>query len=444
MADSNYMTVNGTLACLLICLCPFLPTEAYAKEWFVASGATGEGARLAPMGTIQQAIDAAQPGDTVTVQAGRYTEVLRTVRAGRPGLPIQVRVDGPRGSVVVTAPGRVLSVAHPYLVVEGFVLDGQFGADDTVRVTPAGSGFVLRNVEVRRSSRDLIDILGGRDILIEGCLIHHALNAADGRSDAHGVVAGPVSNFVLRDSEIHTFSGDGFQVDPGRSAPGWSQVTIERVRFWLKPLPEALNGFAAGTVPGENAVDTKASTRFLKGTIVIRDVTASGFRNGLINNMAAFNLKATVFDSEIAFRLRGTTQAELGGAEVSLRNVVVYNVDTAFRYENDVQRLRIWNGTIGRDVGRAFQAAEAPRADMEVRNLLILGARPAEAAHASNLSTTPAAFRNAQANDYRLRPGSPAIDRGVRLPEMTIDRAGVARPQGTAFDVGAFEWKPSD
>jgi hypothetical protein len=208
----------------------------------------------------------------------------------------------------------VLTVGHGYLIVEGLVLDGQYGRDDVVRVTSAGHFFQLRNSEVRRSSRDLVDMGGPEGVLIEHSVLHHALNPQDGRSDAHGIVAGAVRNLTIRDTEIHTFSGDGIQLDPDRAAPGWGGVLIERVRIWLAPLAEATNGFAAGVVPGENAIDTKAGAHLPQATLTVRDATVHGFRGGLLRNMAAFNLKenvdvtidgATVADSEIAFRLRG-------------------------------------------------------------------------------------------------------------------------------------------
>lgn len=42
--------------------------------------------------------------------------------------------------------------------------------------------------------------------------------------------------------------------------------------------------------------------------------------------------------------------------------------------------------------------------------------------------------------DARLRSGSPAIDTGVALAEVTIDHDGNPRPAGSAYDVGAFEF----
>jgi hypothetical protein len=57
-----------------------------------------------------------------------------------------------------------------------------------------------------------------------------------------------------------------------------------------------------------------------------------------------------------------------------------------------------------------------------------------------NLQATAAFFLNALANDYRLAPGSLAIDAGVANSGVAKDRLGVARPQGAYLDVGAYEF----
>jgi len=64
---------------------------------------------------------------------------------------------------------------------------------------------------------------------------------------------------------------------------------------------------------------------------------------------------------------------------------------------------------------------------------------PAEASGASNLAVSSSAFVNAAAHDYQLTASSPAVDRGVAIADVTADRAGIARPVGAAYDVGAFE-----
>jgi hypothetical protein len=444
---SQQMNVKRQLGSLVAAAALLSAAPAEATEWFVAAGASGTGTSSAPFGRIQDALNVAQPGDTITVGPGTYSEALRTMRGGVMGQTIRLRTSGPRGSAVVTTgAATVLRVTHPFVEVEGLVIDGQFGLFDTVLVSSAAESFTLRNVEVRRSTKDLIDMAGPINVLIDNCLIHSALNAAGGRTDAHGIAAGPARNLTIRATEIHTFSGDGFQIDPGRSAPGWTGVTIERSRIWLAPLPAPTNGFAAGVVPGENAVDTKTNPAYGRATITIRDTIASGFRNGLITNMAAFNLKEnieatldgiTVYDSEIAFRNRGP--GVNGGARVTVKNAVVYNTLTAFRYEDNIELLNVWNSTIGANVTRAFQAASSSSTGLNVRNLLVLGALPSVATDPSNRAVGAESFVNAAVHNYMPAPGSPAIDAGAAIPQVTADRAGTARPQGKAYDIGAYE-----
>jgi hypothetical protein len=222
-------------------------------------------------------------------------------------------------------------------------------------------------------------------------------------------------------------------------------VTIEGTRIWLAPLPGPANGFPAGIVPGENAIDTKAAASLPRAKIVIRDTEAWGFRGGLIGNMAAFNLKenidatvdrVTVNKSEIAFRMRGPGTS---GAWIALQNAVIYEVVKAFRYEDNIKNLRIWNSTVGAGVTQVFQAASSTSSGLDVRNLLVLGPLPSEASHTSNMSVGPDAFSSVPAHSYALAPGAAPIDAGTTILKVTKDRVGVKRPQGTAYDIGAYE-----
>ncbi len=43
--------------------------------------------------------------------------------------------------------------------------------------------------------------------------------------------------------------------------------------------------------------------------------------------------------------------------------------------------------------------------------------------------------------DFRLQSSSPAINAGVSIAEVTMDLDGTLRPQGPAFDIGAFEYR---
>ena len=250
--------------------------------------------RRCPFGSIQDALGAAHPGDIIAINPGLYPRVAAHGPRRRGIQPITMRARSGAGTVTVASRGRVLTLAHPFVTIDGLVLDGEYGVSDLVRIETAAAGAVLRNCEVRRTSRDGIDIAAAPDVLIDHCHIHHTLDSEGGRTDAHGIVAGAVKRLTIRSTTIDTFSGDGVQVYPGRDPPGWDEVLIEGCRIWLSPLAEDVNGFRAGVVPGENAVDTKERASLPRARLTIRDTEAWGFQAGLISNMAAFNIKENV------------------------------------------------------------------------------------------------------------------------------------------------------
>ena len=62
---------------------------------------------------------------------------------------------------------------------------------------------------------------------------------------------------------------------------------------------------------------------------------------------------------------------------------------------------------------------------------------------ASNNVSGPPRFLDADAGDFRLLPWSAAIDTGTSTGAPAVDIAGVARPHGAAYDIGAYEY-PAD
>ena len=149
---------------------------------------------------------------------------LITISGGTQANPILITAaEGEE--VVLTTSGEVLQIEHPWIVISGIIFDGQFGSKDIIDVRAGSDNLHLKNIEVRNSSKDCIDIKESSNITIEDALIHHCLNWENGeRKDAHGIVAGYTPGLTIRNTEIHTFSGDGIQIDPDRIEPGWDNV----------------------------------------------------------------------------------------------------------------------------------------------------------------------------------------------------------------------------
>jgi hypothetical protein len=96
-------------------------------------------------------------------------------------------------------------------------------------------------------------------------------------------------------------------------------------------------------------------------------------------------------------------------------------------------------------IAALFYSAGASSVVVGDRNLLYL----------ANKTISPAAFPNDLVNEdprfvslvtrnYRLRPGSPGINAGATLAGFNEDRAGTQRPQGPAWDIGAYEFSSAN
>jgi hypothetical protein len=62
------------------------------------------------------------------------------------------------------------------------------------------------------------------------------------------------------------------------------------------------------------------------------------------------------------------------------------------------------------------------------------------ATQSNNLFGTNPLFVNPDAGDFHLQSGSPAINAGVTLSEVTTAFDGASRPQGGRYDIGAYEY----
>lgn len=345
-----------------------------------------------------------------------------------------------------------VDVDGSFTTLQNLVVDHGKQSGDAIQIRSA-SNVTLRDMVVRNGTSDGIDVDKADGLLIDGLLIHHFLAGSfTAQADAHGIVATDTDGLTIRNTEIHHVSGDSFQTDPDRDTDITTNVLIEDSHFWTAPLQVDFNSsWLAGERPGENAIDTKVVKEDWESVprmqMTVRNVTANGWqKDSFISNKAAFNIKekvdvvfdgVTVYDNEIAFRLRGTR----GNADVTIINGVIHDNEKAIRAEDDLANLTILNTTFGDGTGTTleFAGGSAGTGSWDLKNNAFLAEKPSVASDASNLTATTSDFVDTTSADYQLAAGSVLIDAGTTLAEVPVDRDGTARPQGAGYDVGSFE-----
>lgn len=116
--------------------------------------------------------------------------------------------------------------------------------------------------------------------------------------------------------------------------------------------------------------------------------------------------------------------------------------------------IYVWNNTVVSARGDGIGWGNDVGSDNQIRNNIVVASggvnidKDPTVLVSSNLaaqSVSAAGFVDPAAGDYRLRAGSPARDAGGSLTASGVvdDFDGVARPQGPAYDIGAFE-APTD
>lgn len=375
LAVSTKRSFGIYVVSMLFC---FNATEASTSYYVKTSGNNfNNGSEKSPFLTINRGLNAANPGDSVIVGKGTYAEVVSTKKAGTAAAKIILRaVTGEE--VKVETKGKVLNIEHDYNEVDGIIFDGLWG--DKGMVAIKGNYASLKNCSVKNNKRDGIDVLGATGVVIEGCKIYNLLRyEKNERFDAHAITGRNAKNLLIRKCDISQFSGDGVQFDPSRTKPGWNNITIEGCAIWQAPVSKTLSaesGFPAGKAPGENAVDTKTPGEkgvfsATRSKLTIRNCVVYGFRNGLIDNMSAYNIKENVdcvidggrmYNNEIACRLRYP-------ANVTVRSCTASRNQTVIRVE-DGAKVLIDGVTFDKDNEKpiAETGGEKGKGSVEIKN----------------------------------------------------------------------------
>lgn len=139
----------------------------------------------------------------------------------------------------------------------------------------------------------------------------------------------------------------------------------------------------------------------------------------------------------------------IGGSDTNIYNNVIYNIQSNGSTTDGIHVLgnsiKVYNNTIYNVAGAAFTLETGDLVYTGAGTVVVNDIHFGNTDNTSNgltpttsLEGTDPLFVNAAGADFRLQSGSTAIDGGT-VTAFATDKNGVTRPQGSTFDIGAYE-----
>ena len=378
------------------------------------------------------------PGQTVIVLAGDYPERIQITRSGASGSPITFSGQG-------TVTMRGFALMADYITIIGFDIsdttdhwrDGigifvegghcsiegnyvHFATRGGITLTADTSDCVVRDNRLYRNALAGIE-LSGRDHLIDGNEIwgtiqHHPdwSSVPDG-ADADGMRFFG-SGHVIRGNYIHDINlEDPENVDPH----------IDCFQTWGHSGQEPATDIVIEQNRCENLNEGMYAFMLADASnLIIRNNLIQAY--GGVNTGGGGNSHLTIVNNVFANDLSIGPYPGGVGLEDCPNSIVMNNIfyDQPPYYLSvegtSQQGLQAGHNLIYRSDGLESQGTQYPG---DVWGLDPLLANPGE-------------------GNFHLKSGSPAIDTGASLSQVTNDYDGNSRPRGSGYDIGAFEKAP--
>ncbi|MCA9741357.1 right-handed parallel beta-helix repeat-containing protein [candidate division KSB1 bacterium] len=384
-----------------------------------------------------------QPGDTLFVRAGTYSESLSFPRNGTAQQPI-VLMAYPGERPLITSSETLFELDESYWIIDGFIFDHENADSDAILIRSNASNNIIRNCEIRNGKRDGFDIkAGATDNAIANNIIHNFFKSG---ADAHGIVTNPgVIGLSVLNNEIFDNSGDCIQLYSDNSHPVSSyskNVTISGNRLYTTLGSDS-----------ENALDFKGVDGCLvaNNDIFGFDDKAVVVQKGCRNIVVEGNI---IRDSQRGIEFRG----EDGKSQenMTVRRNLIYNISDYFAVKFDwVDNVQFINNTIAFVQATGLLIEEEGVTNSVFKNNLFFqcdspsisgtfdavysnngwfGTGAGDLAGPNDLNGAQPNVVDAGNYQFQLNASSPAIDAGVDVG---------LNYQGTAPDLGAFEYSSS-
>ena len=422
----------------VLALALFLTSPAAAATLHVAPAGSdaNPGTLAAPLATPAKALSLAGPGDTILLRSGTYS-IAKSLTITQAGLSLRsypgewARIVA--GTTDLTNLTSVVVVYASRVTLEGLELQGAsyYGVKLDDKNGPL-SGITIRGVYIHHTGRDGIKAQSADGVVIESCEI--ASTGVRDASNAEGIDVMGSIGATVRGNYLHDIATTGIFVKAGTR-----QAVVEGNRVERTGHAGILLGSESAAEYMRNGALHEAIDSVARNNIVV-DTALAG-----LGSIAGDNVR---FEHNTVINAARTGQAVFRAAaneyNTAPRGIVLKNnvMVLAASSSRPMIHLNNYAGTIASDSNTWFSANGTygfwRDSTSGPNNYWTSLAQWRSGMNADARSRTADPLLNT-AQLYRPLPGSPALDTGETLAEVTTDYSGVRRPQGSGPDIGAHE-----
>jgi hypothetical protein len=407
---------------------------AHGATYFVAASGSDSnpGSSEKPWLTLDKAVNSIEPGDTILVKPGEYAGCT-IANSGTEGRPKTLKAETP-GTVVLNSVGprnRQGSILEIYKSVEEtmgwWVLDG-------LKVDGGGKN---TGIDLRRTTHCSVvncESTGGK---VWGIYASHAEsilienNSSHDTGKEHGYyVANGSKNGIIRGNKAYNTASNGIQINAdARYADGISSnFLIEKnMCYNVKAVGFNMDGVEKTTFRN-NLVYNYGDKGFALFAI---DAAIASRNNRILNNTVVSRPDGkSYFCISIRHTNDPSKPAPVGN---KLFNNILYHYATTGVGSINVDKTGFEGFESDYNVVMDYFGIN----DNESHETLAQWRERGYDKHSIQAAATDLFV--APGSDFHLKAGSPAIGKGMALPDVTDDLDGRARPKEGSYSIGCYE-----